>query len=102
MDATELGLQFFFLILLPGFTSGAGFRMAAGFKRVNSDFTSICYAALCGVFLFSVWQSTLGNDTSEIAKYVQNPLSTGFTLAIVGFFFWASYRTSNRLGSVKN
>ena len=86
MDATELGIQLFFLILLPGFTSGAGFRFTSRSKGNRGDFASICYASLWGLALFFVWQSSLGNDSGEIAKYVQSPLTTGFMLATVGFF----------------
>jgi hypothetical protein len=85
MDATELGIQFFFLILLPGFMSGVGFRLTSGLRGESGDFASLCYAALCGVILFVIWRSSLGNNMGQLAAYIADPITTGLSLVILGF-----------------
>ena len=81
MDATELGIQIFFVILLPGFFFGRGFSLTSGIKGVGSDFAALCYASLWGVILVSL----LGSDPEQIAKINANPIFGGVALALAGF-----------------
>jgi hypothetical protein len=85
MDATEFGIQFLFLILIPGLVSGVGFRLTAGLKTQGGDFASMCYAALFGAIIFAIWKSSLGSNTGQLAVYIADPITTGISLAVVGF-----------------
>ena len=85
MDATELGIQFLFLILIPGLVSGVGFRLTARLKTEAGDFASMCYAALFGAIIFIIWRSSLGNRSNQLAAYIADPITTGISLTIIGF-----------------
>lgn len=85
MDATVLGVQIFFVILLPGFLSTAGFRLTSGIRGVGGEFATLCYAALCGVILISL----MGSGSTAFAKIMANPIPGGVALAIAGFIFGA-------------
>jgi len=87
MDATELGIQVFFLILLPGFLLAVGFRLTAGIQGRGGDFAALCTAAFWGVILLSV----LGSNTVQMAKLLANPIMGGTALAMAGFVWGALF-----------
>jgi hypothetical protein len=85
MDASELGIQIFFAILLPGFLSGTGFRLTSGIGGRGGDFAAICYAALFGVLLLSL----LSAHPDQMTKIINNPIPGGVSLGLVGFVLGA-------------
>lgn len=80
MDATELGLQFFYLILVPGFFFVVGFRFTADIRSKGGDFGTVCTAAVMGVLLIITTQ----RNPQYYQMLLHNPLSGGVALAFVG------------------
>ena len=81
MDASALGIQVFFTLLLPGFLSGVGFRLTSGIGGKSGDFAALCWAAFVGVLLFSF----LGSNPEMAQRIVANPIQGGVSLAMAGF-----------------
>jgi len=82
IDATSLGVQIFFNILLPGFMFFVSFRWVSGFHEKQGEFASFCAAAFFGLMLLLFLQSS--NSNIQITKLLSNPLPAGAILSFVG------------------
>ncbi len=104
-DATALGVQIFFEVLLPGYVFFVCFRWTAGFKGKVGEFSSICSAAIFGLLLLVLIGWGARDNTEGLKQHLSNPFAAGLALSgvalIIGLVYGWAVR-SWRPKAVKN
>ncbi|MDR3547741.1 MAG: hypothetical protein P4M11_05665 [Candidatus Pacebacteria bacterium] len=85
LDATSLGIQIVFILVIPGFVFFAVFRWIAGFHDKVGEFASFCAALIFGLIVLGVWEWSKKGNTTAITQILSNPFQA--CAALIGAAF---------------